>query len=436
MKPSWRWFLGLLVVLTTLSASLHAHAEDGGNEVCPAIFADADDVRERYDEQGKLVHQLRLKGSSVVQEIAILHQSEHAVARSEVTSEHLRVARTRWDEDHVVSAECYLDGVRIAYATYRYEDDRVVRVEKHFWDKPADSGAAPAVERIETVHFAYDADGRLVATEVRRGDGTLLSRTRAERAPPRVPVQVALSAGGSYQSDTDLYDLNAGLGIRRRPRVQRYGSDPLDVGLDAVFKFHRVAGLTSTDQTRLRLSVDYHDILPRFTIFTFTNMERNLPANLRLNLEVAVLGAKFDILPGDKYQLDVSFAPVWNFRSIVSPTTMGTSVDENTSKLRGSFRARAGISRETWSLLDTLEFLPTLFGDDVVEENDFWSRSVLRNTVALNVSLSRRFTLREEFRYTRDPAMRAQANCPDSSNPLCRGYSFASTTSLVLNLEL
>ena len=186
----------------------------------------------------------------------------------------------------------------------------------------------------------------------------------------------------------------------------------------------------------MRFGIDYHDILPRITLFSFASTDRNLPANLRLNLEVAVLGIKFEFVPRSQYQLDISFAPVWNFRSIIAPNMAGTSTDENTSKMRGSFRARAGVFRPTWSLLNTFEFLPTLFGDDVAQENKFWNRTVIRNTLAFDVTLTRRLVFREELKYTRDPAMRAQANCPDSSNPLCRGYAVANTTSLVLNLEL
>jgi hypothetical protein len=32
--------------------------------------------------------------------------------------------------------------------------------------------------------------------------------------------------------------------------------------------------------------------------------------------------------------------------------------------------------------------------------------------------------------------MRAQADCPDGSNPLCLGYAFASTTAIALDLDL
>jgi hypothetical protein len=218
--------------------------------------------------------------------------------------------------------------------------------------------------------------------------------------------------------------------------VQRYGSDPLEVGLDGVYKFHRAERATSTDQTTLRFGADYHDILPRITLFTFTSTDRNLPANLRLNLEEAVLGIKVDIVPPARYQLDASFAPVWNFRSIASPQPDGGVTEETTSKLRGSFRARAGLHRPTWSLLDTLELMPTLFGSDVAPEDGFWRRTVLRNTLTFQVALAKKLSFREEFKYTWDSAMRAQASCPDASNPLCLGYAFSSTTALALDLEL
>ena len=61
---------------------------------------------------------------------------------------------------------------------------------------------------------------------------------------------------------------------------------------------------------------------------------------------------------------------------------------------------------------------------------------MLRNTVTFDVVLSKRLTFHEEFKYTWDSAMRAQAQCPDSNNPLCLGYAFASTTAVSLNLEL
>jgi hypothetical protein len=405
-----------------------ASAEDGGNDVCPAIFVEADDVRERYDEQGRLVRQLRLHDNRYVQEIAIGYRDGHAVERTESVPGSRRVALTTYDGDQLVSAECRVDGLLTARARYFYDGDRRVRLEK---------GGARG-ELLETTRFFYDASGQLIATEVRGADGKVVNATHIEREPLQVPIRFSLSAGGSYQSDTELYDFSAGLGVHRIPRPEQYAFDPLDVRLDASFKFHRAAGITTTDQTAMRFSGDYHDIVPRLTLFTFTATERNLPANLRLNLELAVLGAKLEILR-DQYQLDVSFAPIWNYRSINSPTSAEPDspvVVEDTSKVRGSFRARAGIRRDTWSLLDTFEFLPTLYGDDIDPEDDFWDRTVLRNTVTLDVRLAGHLTFREEFKYTRDPAMRAQASCPDDSNALCRGYSFTSTTSIVLDLEL
>ncbi|MDQ2645383.1 MAG: hypothetical protein M3020_16310 [Myxococcota bacterium] len=386
-----------------------AQADDGGNDVCPAMPAEADDVRAHYDATGRLVRQLRLLQNRYVQEVSIRYDGDHAVVRSEATPGQLREARTRWDGDRVSEAECFVNGKRTARAVYRYY---------------------------------FDEENRVIATEIRDGAGRVLSVIRAERETPPVPIVLELSAGGAYQSDTELYDFTAGLGVHRTPPPDRYASDPLDVKLDGSFKYHRAAGLTSTDQTLVRFSADYHDIVPRLTLFTFTNIERNLPANLRLNLEEALLGAKLEILRGT-YQLDASFAPVWNYRSINAPRPADDAVDadaepvvEDSSRLRGSFRIRAGIHQENWSLLDTFEALPTLYGDDVIAEDDLWQRTLLRNTLALEVKLLAKLSLREELKYTRDPALVAQANCPESDSPLCKGYSLASTTSLVLNLEL
>jgi hypothetical protein len=60
----------------------------------------------------------------------------------------------------------------------------------------------------------------------------------------------------------------------------------------------------------------------------------------------------------------------------------------------------------------------------------------LRNTVVLEAVMTEHTRLREEFKYTRDPSTILQAACPDSSNSLCSGYAIATTTSLVVSLDL
>jgi hypothetical protein len=430
--------LGLAGACGAVTFASEARAEDGSNDVCPALSADADDVRDEYDAQGRLVHELRLAQGRVVEEVAVSYRDGHAVARTEVTPERRRVARSYFRDDRVSVAECYEGERRVGYASYEYDGDgHLLLLDKRSFVEGT-AGEAPVAPHWtrETTHHRYDADGQVIATEVRDTDGHVKSRTTSERVPLAVPVVLSFSAGGTYQSDTQLYDFLGALGIHREPKVEHYGEDPLSVGLDAAYRFHRASGATTMDQTTLRLGVDYHDIVPRITLFTFATTERNVPANLRLNLEVAVLGVKYDFVPPKKYQLDVSFAPVWNFRSIFSPQPDGTRIDETTSKLRGSLRARAGLHFAGWSLVDTFEFLPTLYGDDAAPEDDFWHRTVVRNTVSFDVTLSPLFTLHEVFKYTWDSAMRAQATCPDAENPLCLGYAFSSTTALSLNVDL
>lgn len=426
----------LLGLALLLQASL-AVADDGGNEVCPAISVTADDVRERYDEEGRLVHQLRLLRGVVVEEIALQHRNDHAVARTEITAGNQRVARTYFEGERKVAAECFQKGRREGYVSYTYDaDGRLILSDKRTLVVTTGPESSPAETWTrETTRNSYDASGRLVMVEVRDGAGRLRSRTHSERRPIAVPIVLSLTGGGAYQSDTELYDFLAGIGIHREPKVESYDSDPLEVEFDATYRFHRASGSTSTDQTMTRLALDYHEVVPRITLFTFATTDRNIPVNLRLNLELAVLGGKVDIVRPRNVQLDLSFSPVWNFRSIIAPAPEAGDVDETTSKLRGSLRARAGLHFDDWSLLNTLEVLPTLYGDNAATEDDFWHRTVLRNTLSFEVSLSKHFKFREVFRYTWDSSMRAQAECP-GPDPLCLGYAFSSTTALSLNLDL
>jgi hypothetical protein len=427
----------VLLTLSTFPAT-RAFAADGGNDACPALALPADDVRDRYDASGRLIHELRLAKGRVVQEIAIAYAGEQAIARTEVADGHVRVARSYWHADRLLVAECHLDGKRVAYVRYAYDDEeRVLEIEKRTFvapSPPLDGSAAGAGSwTLETTRNRYDADGQLIETVVSGADGKLVSSTRADREAPKVPVVISLRAGGAYQSDSRLYDFTTGLTVHRDPEVQRYGSDPLEVGLDGAYRYHRAAGVTSLDQTTLRFGADYHDLLPRFTLFTFTSMERNLATHLRLYLEEAFLGAKVDVVRERHFSFDLSFAPIWSFRSIEAPAP---SAEDTTSKLRGSFRARGGVRFKTWSLVDTFEFLPTIYGDEFATEDSFWLRTIVRNTLTFEVNLLPYLKFLEVFKYTWDPAMRAQASCPDDSNPLCLGYAFSSTTALSVDWSI
>jgi hypothetical protein len=429
ISPSSSWFRFVsssLFALASLPAA--AHADPATVDACPSVEIAADDVRETYDAQNRLVRQLRLsRGHMVGDAVLVYDDAGHLVERTETVDGHQRALRASWSVGRQLGATCEVDGLVVAQVTLRYDGDKLVA-------KDETSSAGPP----RTTLLHYDATGQLALTEVKSPSGDLLSRTEATNFPPRTPVELKLSAGGTYQSDTRLVDATAAVGIQRKPLLERYRSDPLEVALDGALRFNRAKGVTATDQTTARLGVDYNLILPRTTLFTFVALERNLPANLKLDLEEGFLGIKIDIVPRSAWQIDASFAPVYNYRSILEPAGTGSTalIDASSSTLRGSFRGRLTYRTSTYGFAEVAEFLPLLVGESPVPENDVWDRSIFRNTVVLHIDLSDRFAFRQELKYTRDLAMRAQATCPDSSNPLCLGYSITTTTSLIAKVEL
>jgi hypothetical protein len=418
----------LAILASVGSVTRPLRAAEGDNEACPARSADADDVRAAYDPAGHLTRQVRLRRSALVEEVRVSYDAAgHATERTETGPEGRRVARSAWNGDKVITATCAVDGRVVATTTYVYEGDRLIF-------KHEASEGAPA----RTTTVRYDAYGEPIGGETRADTGELQSRWEAERAHAKAPVKILLTGGGAYQSDTNLFDASTGVGLRRRPTLVRYGGDPLEVALDGSLRFHRSQGLTSTDQTHARLAVDYNLILPRTTLFTFTTVDRNLPANLKLNLEEGFLGVKYDLISAGTFTFDASFAPVWTLRAIVAPAkaTSAAPRDVTSSTLRGSFRLRLGYGSGAVRLTDVLEFLPAFYGDDIVASSRIGERSILRNTVALDVNVGARVKLRQEVRYTRDPSMRAQASCPDAANPLCLGYAVATLTSLAVEVDV
>ncbi len=410
---------------------LAAHADTPQAASCPADTTESDDIRETYDAAGHLTHQLRLLKSRVVAEVSVTYDAAgHPTVRTEVAIGHTYIVRTTWRGDDIVESACEADGVVASRVAYDYAGRKVLA--KH----ESTSGVATS-----TTEYHYDASGQLVLTETRAGSGELTARTASTHAPRSTPIYITATAGGGYQSDTRLIDASGGLGFHRKPAAEHYRSDPLEVALDGALRINRANGVTATDQTTVRLGIDYNLVLPRTTLFTFIATERNLPANLKVNLEEAFLGIKVDLIPRTDWVLDLSFAPVWNFRSIRSPAPAvvpgaPATIDEVTSTLRGSFRLRAMYRPAHYALSETFEFLPYLFGDINVPEPGVWDRAIFRSTTAVQVDFSPTVAFRQEVKYTRDLSMRAQATCPDSNNPLCLGYAVATITSLTLKLEL
>jgi hypothetical protein len=416
-----------LTCAALLAPVAHA-ADEGGNDVCPANAIDADDIRDVRDAGGRLLEQLRLRDRAMVQEIHVTRDGAgHAVERVETDGAATRTARTRWAGDHPAHGECLEGDSVVAVGDYAYDGDNLV-----------ESDEKPTGKTLRKTSYHYDAYGRLDSVAVRDETGHEIGRTEILQPRPTVPILLTGAAGAIYQSDTALLDVTAAFGVHRKPALEQYGSDPLEVGIDAAMKFDRTKGLTTADQTTARLGIDYNYVFPRTTLFAFAATERNVPANLKVNLEIAPLGIKYDVVPPTTFKFDVSFAPVWNLRAVTTEQGMppAPGPDLVTSVLRASLRARAGIVTSHFTLHDTFEFLPTIFGDQPVPGSGFWDRTVLRNTVTLDAVLTEHTKLREEFKYTRDPSTNLQAACPDSTNSLCSGFAIATTTSLVVSLDL
>src|SRR5689334_18426920 len=118
-----------------------ALAADTGNDACPAVALPADDVRDRYDDSARLTHELRIaKG-------------------------HVRIARNYWHSDRLLVGECLLDGKRVGYVRYAYDDDgHVTEMDKRTF---VASGLGAGSWARETTRNRYDADGQLIESELR-----------------------------------------------------------------------------------------------------------------------------------------------------------------------------------------------------------------------------------------------------------------------------
>ena len=394
------------------------------------VFA-AEDIRESYDPAGNLSHRLVLVDGTLVEESGFQYAAGNLVEKTTVKSGSTTIERWTYVGGVLTVHEVTVDGVLQSKESSTYAGGRLQsRVTQ----------AAGQPDRTTT--WSYDLLGRPILVETRSADGSLLSRVESSRSRPIVPVHFELSLGGNWSSQTEVLDLASGFEVSRTPDSAIYDVDPLEFKVGMAYKLSRSEGETVNDDLTAWFAMDYNHLVPRTTLFFFSTLARNPIANLNADLILAPIGLKYEIVENQKFLLDLSFAPLWNYRSIVAPA--GGSCDGvlvtsdtlcETSRLRGSFRLRLGYTGKSWSIQDTTSYIPAI--DPVDFAGGFGDGSILTNSLGLSVKLSSHLSLNQSVLLTRDLSLAAQVDCAaEPENLLCKGLMYTSTTALAFSFDL
>jgi len=390
-----------------------------------SLTALAGETRTTYNASGQPEAEMAFDGDRLVSETTWSYDGSVAVKK--VTTAGESVTETAWtyDGSSLVEEVVTVNGQRTSRTVMDYDGGALVKK----------TVVTPSGSTVTTT--AYDSKGRVSDTETRDGAGAVIGSSRASYAAARVPIVVGASAGGAYASDVSLTSLAFGFAVDRAPDPSRYDEDPLEIGAYARYAYGRSDGDETQNQLDAGVGLDLNHLIGPLTYFLFTTMERDMVSNLNLDLIAAPVGVKYDLIEGAAVSSDISFAPVWNYRSITALQADCDGVEAEidtictSSKLRGSLRYKLKLAVGPVSFSDTLEYLPNLAPED---ETFFWALandSILINTAALGVKLSDKLSLAETFVFERDPTLAAQADCVnDPDNLLCDGMLFTTATTL------
>ncbi len=389
-----------------------------------------EEVRESYDAAGNLSHRIVLQDGMLSQEEHYRYEGSLLVEKRSTGPDGSSVESWSYAGDRPELHEQKKDDVLVLKESWTYGPDGVQSLTV---ERPGEG------EKITT--WTYDSLGRVVQVETHSSDGTLLSRSLTERSRPITPVHFEFSAGGGWSSQTEVLDLVGGFSLSRKPDSSLYDLDPLEFRVGLAYKLSRSQGETVNDDLSAWAGMDYNHIAPRSTLFLFSTVTRNPVANLNLDLVVAPVGYKVELLQAPRAKFDLSFAPLWNFRSIVAPaggSCAGRTVDQDTacdsSKLRGSFRLRMGYEA-AFKISDTVEYLPEFNLQDFA--GGWGDGAIFRNSLGIGLKLSKALRLEENFVVTYDHSLSDQIDCTtDSDSLLCRGMMFNNTTTLVFAFDL
>lgn len=428
----------------------------------------AAETRETFDGHGRVLTHQTIDGSTLTEDVRYSYDAEGSlVERVTVTADAggARVTETlrqTWDDGRCTESVTTRDDASGTHARREtwdfdkrgrelhhvvYADGEIVRTEETTWKD------GRRQERTVTEHGAttrttwrYDASGHLLATEVHDGDGALTSRYTADYARPFAPIELSLGGGVAYQTDVDLLSVNGSFSVTRRPPIRVFGSDPLELGASVSYAYGRSRGAVVNNALNAHFGLDLNLVAPRTTPFLFIDVNRNPVFNQNLDLVVAPVGVKIDLVPREVMKLDLSFAPVLNYRSIeIQPpdaltgdvAPFDTTLD--TLKVRGSFRFRVGYAAPTWEVSDTVEYLPTLWANDGLDLS-FAERltddSIARNTFAFSFAFTDWMKLTESFLVNWDPTLALQADCGSGDSLLCDGLVLQNNTQLVFTWQV
>ncbi|MDP2312773.1 MAG: hypothetical protein Q8P41_07695 [Pseudomonadota bacterium] len=398
----------------------------------PPVTA-ARETRETWNSAGHLVRRLVFDNGMLQAETSFSYDEAGHVTEERSTGTGGVVVQT-WSynaDGSVASHTITADGQPQLQEAYTYDGGKVV------------SRAVTTPNGTSITTTTYGTNGEPVLVETRGVDGGMQARTVSDREAPlpeRVKLNVGINGGVATSSDVRTTSITAGFSITRKPAVEQYAYDPVEMSAYGSYNRATSFGALTNDQLKAGVGFDYNNLVGPLTAFLFTSVERNPVANLDVDLLVAPIGVKYDIIPEGLFTLDASFAPVWNFRSIAVPA--GGECDSlvltedghcTFSKIRGSFRVRAAFGTPAVTLKDVVEFLPTLnpegdFGQAIEDE------SIFRNTTTLAIKITGALTLSESIFFVRDPLLAAQADCTtDPDNLLCKGMSLQTGTTLALS---
>lgn len=422
---------GTAPAASAASAPPSAPAAGTPKSVSPTVV-----TRQTFDAFGRLIHTITTTEDKVLSKAHMEYSASGQLLKKTTTAQGVVTVNSRtYEGGKLKQAETSVDGKVTSKEIYDYSDGQLARLT-----------TVDAAGVAQTTSYTYDIYGNVLSEETRAANGTLLRYTSADIPRPIVPITVSFDLGGNYQSDVNAVDLVAGFAISRKPAVESFGADPLEVSVSGSYRRSQSKEIITNDQLLANFGVDYHNLLPRTTFFLFTNVERNPTANLDVDLVLAPVGAKFVFVEGEKGRFDASFAPVWNFRS-VSDSVTGESTP--TSYIRGSLRLRGGLTLGKVALSETLELLPNLTPDGLSFIDALEPQSILRTTTKLEIKLTSRISLKQELKVVRDLDLRSQAGegqCAgdvvgtgivgEDQTTLCAGYALTSLTTLGIKFDI